>query len=140
MQTFAYPATIKLIAPDDFEVRFAELPEVITGASTEEAAWIEAEDALEVAAEHYIELGRSLPAPRPAKRGERLVPLAPAVAARAALAQAMRDQRLSKVALADKLDKDEKIVRRILSGKGASLDLTLEALRAVGVHPALALA
>ena len=139
MQTFAYPAAVRAIAPDDFEVRFSDLPEVITGAATEDEALAQAEEALEVAVEHYIELGQTLPPFRAAKRGERLIPIAPSVAARAILAQAMRDQRLSKVALADRLHKDEKIVRRILSGKGASLELTLEALRAVGVRPVLAL-
>lgn len=50
----------------------------------------------------------------------------------------MHDQGLSKVGLATRLGRDEKTVRRILAGQNVSLDLILDALRAVGVRPALA--
>jgi hypothetical protein len=36
------------------------------------------------------------------------------------------------------MGRDEKVIRRIISGKGASLDLTLQALRAVGIRAPLA--
>lgn len=60
------------------------------------------------------------------------VPLNPAVAARVLLTQAMAEQGLTKVALAARLHVDEKAVRVIL------LNRTLDALRAVGIRPALA--
>jgi antitoxin HicB len=138
MQTFSYPAIIEQPYPSDFVVRFADVPEAITGGETVEEALTNAPEALEVAIEHYLALGRPVPNPRPAAEGEHLVALAPAVAARVLLTRAMSDQQLTKVALAARMNKDEKVVRRVLSGKGASLELILEALIAVGVRPALA--
>ena len=49
----------------------------------------------------------------------------------------MADQGLTKVALAARLGKDEKAVRRMLEPKGASLDMVFSALRAVGARPML---
>ena len=59
--------------------------------------------------------------------------VAPALAARALLADAMKSQHLTKVGLAQRMGKDEKVIRRIIAGKGASLELTLPALRAVDI-------
>lgn len=50
----------------------------------------------------------------------------------------MRRLGLSKVDVAQRTGRDEKAVRRILTGRGASLDETAAALRAVGVAPVLA--
>lgn len=66
------------------------------------------------------------------------MPVEPAVAARLLLLRAMNAQQLNKVGLAQRMGKDEKVVRRILAGQNVSLDLILDALRAVGVRPALA--
>ncbi len=65
-----------------------------------------------------------------------LTAVQPKLAARAHLSGAMKAQGISKVGLAKLMKRDEKAVRLILSGRGASLDMTLEALRAVGVLPA----
>jgi hypothetical protein len=45
---------------------------------------------------------------------------------------------VTKVALAARMRVDEKAIRVILSGRNVSLNRTLDALRAVGVRPALA--
>ncbi len=137
MQTWAYPATITEFAPGDLVVRFPDIPEAITGGETVEESLSLAADALEEAILAYLAHGRPIPEPRRAKKGEYAVVLDPATAARVMLIRAMAEQKLSKVALAARMNQNEKVVRRILSGKNASFRLTLAALRAVGVHPAL---
>lgn len=133
MNTYAYPASITEIEPGEFEVRFRDLPEVLTFADNPEAAALNASDALGVVIAHYLDENRGLPSPSKPGRGERLVPLPLRVAARAALVEAVFAQRLSKSALAARMGQDEKAARRVLSGKGATIDMTAKALRAVGV-------
>jgi hypothetical protein len=96
-----------------------------------------AEDALATAIEHYLKLGRTVPLPS-IRMDLPQIPLNPMIAARVLLTRAMADQGLSKVALAVRMRVDEKAVRLILSGRKISLNRTLDALRAVGVHPTLA--
>jgi antitoxin HicB len=145
MRPLTYYAYIHEAAPGDWLVRFYDVPEAITQGDCLEAAVANASDCLEAALEGYIELNRALPTradvqPHEARPGYSVVEVAvaPALAARALLAEAMRAQHLSKVALAERMGRDEKVIRRIISGKGASLDLTLQALRAVGIRAALA--
>ncbi len=137
MELFSYPATVTEAYPGDFVVRFAEVPEAITGGDTVEAALANAPDALAVAIDGYLERDRSIPAPRPAKDSEYPISLDPEVAARVVLRRAMKELGVTNVALARRMKRDEKAVRRILSGRNASFSMTLDALRAVGLHPAL---
>jgi antitoxin HicB len=145
MRALTYDAYIHEAAPGDWLVRFYDIPEAITQGGSLEEAIASASDGLEAALEGYLELGRAFPAradvrPDEARPGYSVVEVAvpPALAARALLAEAMKSQHLTKVGLAQRMGRDEKVVRRIISGKGASLDLTLEALRAVGIRAALA--
>jgi antitoxin HicB len=138
MKCLTYPVLIEEAAPADFVASFPDIPEAVTGAASREEALALAADALAVAVEGYLELGR--PVPSSSEREDLPhVALDPAVAARLALVQAMAREGLTKVALAARMHRDEKVVRRILAGKNVSLDLTLEALRALGVRPALAI-
>ena len=138
MRSYTYPCTLTEIAADDVQVGFTEFPEVVTGGPDRSRALAEAPDALAAVVEVYLAQGRELPSPRGAGENEMEVALDPALAARAVLLSAMREQALSKVALAQRMGRDEKVARRIVSGSGASLELTLEALRAVGVRAGLA--
>ncbi len=138
MTPMTYPAMIAQAPEGDFVVRFRDVPQALTGGATREEASELATDALAVALEGYLEAGLSFPLAGPARTGEIDVPVDPALAARAMLIAAMAEQRLSNVALAQRLGKDEKTVRRIVSGQSASFALTLAALRAVGIRPALA--
>ena len=140
-----YYACIHEAAPGDWLVRFYDIPEAITQGDSPEEAIANASDCLEAALEGYIERGHALPAradvqPHEARPDYSVVEVAvaPALAARALLVDAMAAQHLSKVGLAQRMGRDEKVIRRIISGKGASLDLTLQALRAVGIRAALA--
>lgn len=137
MAMFSYPATVTRIAPGDFLVRFADVPEAITGGDTPAKALENAPDALAGAIDGYLELDMPVPAPRDAADGEHLVALDPEVAARVALRRRMSELGLTKVALAQRMNRDEKAVRRILSGKNASFSMTMDALKAVGLRPAL---
>ena len=138
MTPMTYPAMIAQAPEGDFVVRFRDVPQALTGGATREEASELATDALAVALEGYLEAGRSFPSASLAQADEIEVAVDPALAARAMLIAAMAEQRLSNVALAQRLGKDEKTVRRIVSGQSASFALTLAALRAVGIRPALA--
>lgn len=138
MTPIGFAAKISEIEPGDFLVTFADLPEALTGASSRAEAEAQAGDALAAAVEGYLIEGRRLPLPREAGAGEVTIALEPRLAARVLLVAEMAHQGLSKVGLAERLGRDEKTVRRILSGKGATLDLTLSALRTLGVRPVLA--
>jgi antitoxin HicB len=145
MTPLTYFAYIYEAEPGAWLVRFFDVPEAITQGDTFEDAKANAADALAAALEGYIELSLPLPArakvtPDDAAPGYTIIEIAvdPTIAARGLLVGAMRAQGLNKVALAQRIGRDEKVVRRILNGKGASFELTLQALKAVGVRPALA--
>ena len=147
MTPLTYFAYIHEAEPGAWLVRFYDVPEAITQGESLEEAQAAAPDALAAALEGYIELGHPLPTradirPADAAPGYRIIEVEvavdPPIAARAMLVEAMRAQGLNKVALAQRIGRDEKVVRRILAGKGASFELTMQALKAVGVRPALA--
>jgi predicted RNase H-like HicB family nuclease len=142
MQTWTYPATVEDFTADGdgFVIRITDIPGALTGDRTLEETLALAVDCLAVAIRSMLAEGEAIPDPRPAREGEYAIPLEPPTAARLMLVRAMAKQGLTKVALAARMRRDEKVVRRILEGKGASLNLTLEALNAAGVWPALAIA
>jgi antitoxin HicB len=133
-----YPARIEEVEPGEFLATFPDVPEAITSGDTREEAVAQAHDALAVAIEGYLLEGREAPRPRLAAEGEVEIGLAPAIAARAMLVAAMKDRHINKVGLAALMGRDEKVVRRIISGDRASLDMTLQALDAMGIRPTLA--
>jgi antitoxin HicB len=148
----SYFAYIQELGPSEFLVRFFDIPEAITQGDTLEEAKANAYDALQAAVEVYVERGMALPIPSsnlPARAdvdggstvsGFTLCEVAvdPKLAALDRLAKEMNQRGLTKSALARLMGIDEKAARVILSGRGASLDRILDALRAVGVRPALA--
>ena len=140
MQTWAYPAKIEDQGNDGFLVTFPDVPEAITGGDTLEEARTNAADALEEAILGYMAMGLAIPEPREALSHEELVVLDPVTAARAILAQAMRKDRVTNVALAKRLGKSEGAVRRLTDGAtGGKIDTVLEALDAVGRRTVLSL-
>jgi len=138
MQTYRYPASLTQVSPDDVEVRFRDVPEAVTWGDTQAQALAKADDCLAAAMEGYIAEGRGMPAPSAPEQGEHLIALDWTVAARALLADAMRRENLSKVAVGHILNKDEKAVRQMLKGERVSLEAILAALKKLGVHPVLA--
>jgi len=135
---FSYPARLDREAEGDVVVSFRDIPEALTGAMVEAEALELAPDALATAVDFYLDQGREVPAPSALEPGEVSVPLDPALAARVLLQRSMASQGITGRGLAKKLGKDEKTVRQMLAGKGATLNATLAALRALGVRPTLA--
>lgn len=98
-------------------VTFPDLPEAITGGATEEEAFANAQEALELALLTYAGDGREIPeASRRSNAGGRSfhIPVAAAVAAKMAFIIAFRESGITRVALAKKLGKAETEVRRML--------------------------
>lgn len=115
MQTFVYPV---LLTPDEddggFVVTFRDLPEAITQGDSVEEALAQARDCLEEAFANRIAMDLPIPGPAEAAQGEHSVALCTQMAGKASLYMAMREENLTKVELARRLDCDEKAVRRLL--------------------------
>ncbi len=139
MPAFAYPARIDEAAPGEFVVTFRDVPEALTGAGTYTEALELAGDAISVAIEGYLEEGRALPQVSRTKRGEIEIYLTPTLVARVAIEVEMDRAGVSRRALADRMGKDEKHVRRILAGE-ASLEQAVKALRALGLRARMTVA
>ena len=113
-------------------VQFVDIPEAHTSGASEAAAGEHALDCLIAALGGYIKLGRKTPRPSPA-RGRPVVVLAPLVAAKLALYDAMRAQRITRTELARRLGLQENAVRRLLDLDHRShIDQIDRALAALG--------
>ncbi len=129
---FIYPANLSPDEDGGFVATFRDIPEAITQGDHEQEALEEAADALEEAIAGRIRIGEEIPEPSPLQPGEYPVALPVDTAAKAALYIAIQQAKLTKVALADLLNCDEKEVRRLLDPHHASklprLQAALEAL------------
>ena len=98
-------------------VTFPDIPEAVTGGSTDEEAFANAQEALELALLTYANDGRTIPvaSKRSSAAGRSVsIPVAAAVAAKIAFIIAFGESGLTRVALARKLGKAETEVRRML--------------------------
>ena len=92
-----------------------------------------AEDALAVALAGHVLERWDIPAPSPAAPGQVLVAVPPLVAAKLVLYSAMREQGMTRTALADRLGLSEPVVHRLLHPDRRSHISQIErALRVVG--------
>ncbi len=112
-KAFRYPV-VSSPDKDTVIVQFPDVPEAHTQGADEAAALANAQDCLIAALGAYIELRRDIPPPSPA-RGRPTVTLPPLVAAKLALYQAMREAKMTNVALAERLGVTENVVRRLLN-------------------------
>jgi len=114
---------------DGVLVTFPDVPEAVTGGSSEEEALTNAIDALEVALLTYAADGRDLPSPTSSRLGEKLraVPVSAATTAKLAFISAFRESGLTRVELARRLGKAEGEVRRMLDPYHATKLGSLEA-------------
>ena len=130
---YAYPC---VLAPEEgggFPVRFPEVPGALTCGEDRAEALAMAEDALTVALAGYVQQQRDIPIPSPTKEGQEIVTLPPLVAAKLALYTAMRQQGVTKVALAARLGLSESVVRRLVNLDHRShISQVEKALRAFG--------
>lgn len=129
---FVYP--VDLVADDgELTVSFPDVPEALTSGDNEADAMDAAADCLLVALGGYVEARRALPRPSRAKRGRRTVTLPPLAGAKLALYQTMLEQKISNVALAERLDMQEGAVRRMLHlGHRSHIDQIARALAELG--------
>ena len=114
MRSFSFPMTLRKEKQGGLTVRFVDLPEAITSGVDRDDALIQAADCLDEAVAGRITDGLDIPEPSKPKRGQVVVPVPAAMAAKAALYLAMRSRRMTNSALARKLGIDEKEVRRML--------------------------
>jgi antitoxin HicB len=111
---YAYPVVLDP-EPDRsaVNVSFPDVPEGLTWGDDEAEAVALAQDCLVTALRCYVEAGRPIPKPGPA-RGRPMIPVPPLVAAKLALYSAMREQRLDAAELAQRLGVGENVVRALL--------------------------
>lgn len=132
---YVYPCNLDLDTEEGegYVVTFPDVPEAITGARTREESLVLANDALGVALAGYVHERWDIPVPGPVTKGQVLVAVPPIVAAKLALYTAMREQGITKVALAARLGLSESVVRRLLDPDHRShIGQVEKALRAVG--------
>ena len=130
---FTYPARLQRHSGDEIVISFRDLPECLTSGADEGEALTEAADALEEAIAGRINRADTIPAPSARLGGEHLVAVPPVTAAKAALALALRDSGLTRVALAERLGVNEKEIRRMLDPcHGTAIGRIDTALRALG--------
>lgn len=109
-----YP--VKLVKQKDGSilVSFPEVPEAVTDGDTKAEALTLAADCLVAALGGYVNERRDIPKPSKPEKGQPTVILSPLVSAKLALYQAMRDARITRVALGKQLGVSEGTVRRLL--------------------------
>jgi len=134
--TFAWPCRLTRDADDRLLVRFIDIPEALTDGADETEALSEAADALSEAISGRLIDGEPIPGPSAMGRNDYLVPLDTLLAYKVALAEVMRAERITKVALAKKLRVDEKVIRRLLDPtyRGSRVARLSEALSVCGMQ------
>ena len=133
MERFEY--AVKLAPADEggFVVTCRDLPQLITQGEDREHALSEAADAMDEVFAAYMQDGLPMPAASNPQKNEWMVSPPAETVAKAALAQAMAEARITKVELARRLGVDEKAVRRLLDPHyGSKLPSIAQAISALG--------
>ena len=114
---FVYPAFLQPDCTGEIVVSFRDLPECLTSGADEAEALIEAADALEEAVAGRIKRGDDIPVPSAPQSGERRVAVQSGMAAKAALALALRKSGLPRAELAALAGTDEGSIGHMLDPK-----------------------
>lgn len=117
--SFAYPLRIEK-APGTHIVHFRDLPEALTEGADVSEALARAADALEEAIAARMIDREDIPMPSAPRGDDYIVAVPAATAAKAALYLAMREAKVSNVALGRRLDIDERQVRRLTDPRHSS--------------------
>src|SRR5271163_79829 len=102
---FVYPYTVRQSEDGAWQVRFPDVPEALTEGETQAEAHALALDALLAALGGLAKLRRDLPPP--SDKGDFFIVVPALVSAKLAINQAMREQGLTNVAFARKLEVQE---------------------------------
>lgn len=130
---FIYPARLRPDTTGELVVSFRDLPECLTSGADQTEALAEAADALDEAIAGRIDDAERIPVHSARRSGEHLVAVPAVTAAKAALALALAESGLSRVALAERLRVDEMAVRRMLDARHRTALARIErALRVLG--------
>ena len=130
---YAYPCQLTSDEDEGVVATFPDVPEAITGGRDRDEALALAEDALAVALAGYVHEKWDIPTPRAATGGQVSVAVPAVIAAKLALYSAMKEQRITKVELAQRLGVSESAVRKLTNPAHRShVNLVQKALRAVG--------
>lgn len=131
MSVFSYPAKFTAGADGRVMAQFVDLPRVATDGKDVHEAMEEAIDAL--GSDLSIRLSRreEIPAPSPAKRNQRMVPVPFWLAPKLALYKAMRDAGITNSELARRLGLHERVTRRMLDPEHATKAEKIQAALAV---------
>lgn len=132
---FNYPITLTAETPSGFVITFIDLPEAMTSSETDDDLEIftVAQDALDEAIAGRMVRAQAIPLP--SAKGQMRIPLSGQMAAKTALYIAMKESGMSKSALANALQCDEKEVRRLLDPHHPSkLPRIEQALACLGRH------
>ncbi|WP_130472765.1 type II toxin-antitoxin system HicB family antitoxin [Candidatus Magnetaquicoccus inordinatus] len=129
---FYFPVVIRQLSDQLFQAHLLDLPETTRQQTSLEAALTAVKEALIQLISQRMRANQSLPIPAPPRGKERhWVALPLLLAAKAMLYQTMRQQGISKTALAKRLDHDEKEIRRLLDPAHPSKIARLEHALAV---------
>lgn len=120
MREFRYPVDLIPSEEGGYVVMFPDFSEAITQGDSESVALEEAIDALEEAVAGRIRREDEIPLPSKVKAGQHCVWLPTLMVAKASLYLVMRESQMTNVALARKLECDEKEVRRLLDPRHPS--------------------
>ncbi len=114
-------------------VSFPDVPEALTSGETWEEAVLMAEDCLGVALGMYVRANEDIPVPGCARDGQVLVPVPLLVAAKLTIYTAMREQGVTRDALAARLGISMEAVRKLVDPRYRTHISQVEsALRVVG--------
>ena len=127
-----FPANIEPDG-DGWMVSFPDIPEALTGDTTREGAVAMARDALITALDFYFDDRRAVPTPSKPKKGQDLIELPASLAAKVLLLNAMVEQKVRPVDLAEKLGTTRQEVNRLTDLRHATkIDSISAALGVLG--------
>ena len=130
---YAYPCQITPHENNELMVSFPDVPGALTSGYSRAEALEMAADGLTVALAMYVDRRLAIPVPSPVADGQEVVAVDPVTAAKLELYSAMRDQGITKRALAKRMGLSETTVGRLTDPDHRShIDLVVNALRAVG--------
>lgn len=110
---YAYPCVLAS-DEDGVSISFPDIPEALTCGFDRSDALAQSVDALVTALSAYVYAREDIPEPSPVIKGQELISVPLVVAAKLALYSAMRQQGMTKTALARRLGLSEGAVRKLL--------------------------
>ncbi len=139
-ETLAYPAVFHPEKEGGFSITFPDFPEANSQGDTVAQAFEMAIDCLHSVIDWRLAERSEMPSPSRPKKGQYVIPVGLDLAPKVALHRIMRDQNVTNVKLAKKLEVSELVIRRMLNPKHQSKpEQYIRALAALGHVPQVSL-